>query len=648
MAKATLTRVEINKYKSIETTQAFEVDEHVTTLVGKNESGKSAVLEAMAKTGYFEEDDKFKFDATTDYPRREKKKFDKAGRDVTVATCTYRLSDDLISEIQADIGPKAFKAKTITYSKEFKAAGGIGGRFGDVNASLSEFLSYKLDKHEARDELLSASLKAIGSTQDLDNLKKELEDHHEFLDSLRPYLENTWKWSDPLSEYVARRWIDPALPRFMYYSDFYTLPSEVEIRKLQQSKLEEAKLKTSKALFELADINVDDLLDDDNYEAYKAELEATSNEITQTLFHYWKTNPNLRVEFDIQKQVERIAHNQTDVNPVLKIRVWNQKYMMSLPLDSRSKGFNWFFSFIVWFSKIQEDRDRDYILLLDEPGLNLHATAQDDLLRFIEDLSKGEGASDKAYQVIYSTHSPFMVDSSRLERVRTIVETDKGTKISESIQEKDPETLFPLQAALGYDLAQNLFVSKNNLLIEGPSDLLYLEIVSEHLKSLGRTGLDEGITLVPVGGLDKVGAFISLLRGQKLNIACLLDTFDDQKGKARLDDLVKHKIIKQSNVCFYHDFLQQKKADVEDLFEPSEYLDLFNAAFHEHKNLTQADLSSKKERMVERVADALGLKRYNHYRPALRLAKLGVESASLSDSTLERFERVFEAINRLF
>lgn len=648
MAKATLTRVEINKYKSIETPQAFDIDKRVTTLVGKNESGKSAVLEAMAKTRYFEKDDKFTFDAVTDYPRRQKKKFDKAGEAVTVATCTYKLSDDLLSAIQEDIGPDAFKVDTISYSTSFKPGGKVGGSWGGVTANLSEFLRYKLDNYEAKDESLTSSLMAIESTQDLDSLKKELEDHAEFLESLRKYFKNEWSWPNPISEYVARHWIDPALPKFMYYSDFYTLPSEVEIRKLQQSKLEEGKLKTSKALFELADINIDDLLDDDNYEAYKAELEATSNEITQTLFHYWKTNPNLRVEFDIQKQVERIGHNQTDVNPVLKIRVWNQKYMMSLPLDSRSKGFNWFFSFIVWFSKIQEDRDRDYILLLDEPGLNLHATAQDDLLRFIEDLSKGEGASDKAYQVIYSTHSPFMVDSSRLERVRTIVETDKGTKISESIQEKDPETLFPLQAALGYDLAQNLFVSKNNLLIEGPSDLLYLEIVSEHLKSLGRTGLDEGITLVPVGGLDKVGAFISLLRGQKLNIACLLDSFDDQKGKARLDDLVKHKIIKQSNVCFYHDFLQQKKADVEDLFEPSEYLDLFNAAFHEHKNLTQADLSPKKERMVERVADALGLKRYNHYRPALRLAKLGVESASLSDSTLERFERVFEAINRLF
>jgi predicted ATP-dependent endonuclease of OLD family len=89
-----------------------------------------------------------------------------------------------------------------------------------------------------------------------------------------------------------------------------------------------------------------------------------------------------------------------------------------------------------------------------EPGLNLHASAQTDLLRFIEDLSDD-------YQIIYSTHSPFMIASDSLNRVRTVLETDKGSVISDSIQEKDPDTLFPLQASLGYEFKPGS--SKSNM-----------------------------------------------------------------------------------------------------------------------------------------------------------------------------------------
>jgi hypothetical protein len=97
-----------------------------------------------------------------------------------------------------------------------------------------------------------------------------------------------------------------------------------------------------------------------------------------------------------------------------------------------------------------------------------------------------------------------MIESDNLHKVRTVLETEDGTIISDSIQEKDPDTLFPLQAALGYDIAQNLFISKNNLLVEGASDLLYLQVMSAVLQSIGRTGLDNKITIVPTGQVDLI------------------------------------------------------------------------------------------------------------------------------------------------
>lgn len=243
-----------------------------------------------------------------------------------------------------------------------------------------------------------------------------------------------------------------------------------------------------------------------------------------------------------------------------------------------------------------------------------------------------------------------MIDPNRLDRVRTVLETDKGTQVSDSIQEKDPDTLFPLQAALGYDVAQNLFINKNNLLVEGPSDLIYLPALSEHLQSVGREGLKEDITLVPVGGLDKVTAFISLLRGQKLNIACLLDTFTDQKGKARIQDLIRQKIIKEKSVRFFDEFVGNgvEIADLEDLFTKDEYLRLFNTAFDEYRNLEVADLDVKKGRIIDQINTALGIKRFNHYKPAYELAKKGVLDKTFGDGTLEKFETMFRQINKLF
>jgi predicted ATP-dependent endonuclease of OLD family len=337
-----------------------------------------------------------------------------------------------------------------------------------------------------------------------------------------------------------------------------------------------------------------------------------------------------------RKQVGGALHN------ILDIRVENQKHAMSLPLATRSKGFNWFFSFIVWFNKIQEDKASNYVLLLDEPGLNLHASAQADLLRFIESLSE-------RHQIIYTTHSPFMVDAEALHRVRTIFDGEKGSTISESIQQRDSDTLFPLQAALGYDIAQNLFISKNNLLVEGPADLIYLSIMSSVLESEGRVGLREGITIVPVGGLDKVATFIALLKASKLNIACLLDTFTDQAGKQRVDDLIRLKIIKEKNIRFFDEFSTMKGgADIEDMFEPSEYLGYFNTAFTEFRNIKASDIRKANERIIPQINAVINKERYNHYRPANQLAKDGVKAANFSPATLDRFEALFKAVNALF
>lgn len=298
---------------------------------------------------------------------------------------------------------------------------------------------------------------------------------------------------------------------------------------------------------------------------------------------------------------------------------------------------------MVWFKKIQEDENSQYILLLDEPGLNLHASAQSDLLRFIEDLSDN-------YQVIYTTHSPFMVESNKLERIRTVRETKIGTEISDSVQEKDPRTLFPLQVALGYDIAQNLFISKKNLLVEGISDLIYLEYFSELLESNNREYLNSDITIVPVGGLDKVATFISLLRGSKLNIVCLLDSSIDTKNRAKLSNIIeREKLIEKSKVLYFNSFINgSKEADIEDLFRKEEYLILFNKSFSNLPDISSTDLNNNIDRIILQINKKINTDRFNHFKPAKQLLKESYDIKDFNKTTLNNFEKVFKKVNTLF
>lgn len=634
-----LKSVTVHKYKCIEKDNSFEVDDKVTVLVGMNESGKTSILEAIAKTNYFETDEKFKFNKTHDYPRKEKKEIDKAGSTPKAVTCHFYITDELMKLIEGDIGKGILTNREFTQSYDYKNSKG----WTYLKANMEKFIADSTRKLGISSETLNAKLVRAKNTADIDKLISEYTDESkvEGITALKKYYEND-NWEYPLDKYIVTKYLVPRMPKFLYYDEYYALPSRISIEKLQSKTLDENELKTAKALFELADIDIKELLNATDFEDFQAELEATEAIITEELFRFWSTNSNLDIEFKIDKREANDSSGRRIVEHILDIRVKNKRSRVSLPLKNRSKGFNWFFSFLVWFKKIQEDENSNYILLLDEPGLNLHASAQSDLLDFIESLSED-------YQIIYTTHSPFMVDPVHLERVRTVVEKADGSAISDSIQEKDPNTLFPLQAALGYDLAQNLFISTNNLLVEGVSDLIYLEVVSSIMQRKGKVGLREDITVVPVGGMDKVSTFVSLLRGNKLSIACLLDSSIEAGDKAKLDHLVRDKIINKNKIKFYDNYIEgYSEADIEDIFSKEEYLRLFNTAFDEQVDIKFEDLDKNTQRIILQINKILGKPRFNHYRPANALALMGDNASFLSEETLARFEAMFKDLNSLF
>lgn len=635
-----LQKVEIKKYKSINSDQVIRIEDDTTILVGMNESGKTSILEAIAKTNYFNADSKFRFNLTHDYPRKEKKQIDKDGSEPVAVIMHYSIEENLIKKINIELGANVWNATEITISYKYKG----GNTWGGIKCNHEAFWEYQLKKLELPSDLRDKFNKIVSK----EKFEAELniltdEGVKQKVTQLSKFFVKEWPFANQLEEYIVKHYLRPNIPKFLYYDEYYALPSEITIEDLNEEEIED-EYKTAKALFELADINTNELINAKDFEDYKAELEATQATISDELFKYWSSNQNLEINFDIEPIIESSSnsngHIDKIVSHILHIRVKNKRSAVSLPLRNRSKGFNWFFSFLIWFKKIQEDKNSKYILLLDEPGLNLHASAQADLMKFIEDLTAD-------YQIVYTTHSPFMIDSNKLSRVRTVLETKEGTSISESLQEKDPKTLFPLQAALGYDIAQNLFISKKNLIVEGIADLVFLETVSGILQSKDRTALSNDITIVPVGGLDKVATFISLLRGSKLHLVCLLDSFNDAKAKARLDNLIREKIIKENDILFYDEFSQLDKADLEDMFSKEEYLNIYNEAFKDSK-LKASDLNKDIPNIIIQINNYIGKDRYNHYLPAIEFAKKTDKIVELSEATLSRFEGLFSKINQLF
>lgn len=148
----------------------------------------------------------------------------------------------------------------------------------------------------------------------------------------------------------------------------------------------------------------------------------------------------------------------------------------------------------------------------------------------------------------------------------------------------------------------------------------------------GKEYLDEEITLVPTGGLEKVSTFISLLRGNKLEIACLLDSFTDPKGQAKFENIINQKLIHKNKVRFFHEYLADySQADIEDLFNKEDYLKLFNKAFAEHNDIKLGDLDINLKPTLAQINKHLVIKRFNHYRPALELSKGFLKFEDLSE-----------------
>lgn len=634
-----LITVHVKNFKSIDDSDPVKIDT-VTCLVGKNESGKTAFLQALQKLSPVENANG-NFDIM-DYPRKGYTKYkqihEKNPADVVIAE--FELSKDEIDKIESVLGKKVVTSGIVHVTKNFKNSCAWSIQT-DEKAAVQFIL--------ATSELLDEVKEQAAKIETLDEFKALLEQNKEQTGANTLLTSINTRFPKGLNDYIIKEFLTKFIPKFVYFDDYCTMKGRISIPFLKTRRdqnLPDEADRTFLALLSLSDNKLEDFESVTNYERLKAELEAASISISDQVFEYWTQNKQLEVEFDIS-QANPSDPPPLNNGPILHVRIKNNRHRVTVPFDERSRGFIWFFSFFAYFSQIERS-DADLILLLDEPGLNLHAKAQGDFLRFID-----ERLAPK-HQVIYTTHSPFMINPNALGSVRTVQDVDeKGTKISEDILRNDQDTIFPLQAALGYDLAQTLFIGPNCLLVEGPSDLIYLKILSEAVISHGKNGLDPRWVVTPVGGADKVSTFVSLLGANELNIAVLIDI--SERDKQRIKNLKGNHFLGNKNLINIGEITGAKDADIEDIFEPQFYLNLVNGAHPKElsQKLTLKSFTNQNPRIVKRIEEYFKFQdisggHFNHYLPAVFLLNEQSDLLKKIDvDTIDRAAALFQKVNAL-
>lgn len=331
-------------------------------------------------------------------------------------------------------------------------------------------------------------------------------------------------------------------------------------------------------------------------------------------------------------------------------RIWiadDRRPDVEIELEARSKGFQWFFSFYLVFLVESEGGHKDAILLLDEPGLHLHPTAQQELIEFFEKLSETN-------QLAYTTHSPFLIDGERLHRVRPVTEDTTGhARITAETWPKDRETIFPLQAAAGYAMIRGLFQHRKNVLVEGMSDFYYLQALSQQCAKSGRKALPDDIYITPCGGTKHVGHFASMFLGHEVRPLILLD--GDDAGRARQDALIKQLYVDHdSNIVMLDEVLNRpgQEIEIEDMLGETLFVPgvgrVLNQSFHlEDRDRSAGSLPSQIKAAARR--QSIELPEGWKASVALQLVSSWAEGgATLPDEILDNAAKLFFALNERF
>lgn len=651
----------IQNYRSINDSGPIRVSK-LTAFLGRNESGKSNILRALQSLNPAEG---FKdLEKDKDFPRH--RLLEEHEDSTPIVTSTWELSENERAQL-SEIWPRAESATSITISRqysgqqivEFPEALNLVWDKEDIKSKCEEIMTslISISAYYEIDEEFSAFRKALNKIEKIiapdndysawvtearsalnalwqkcDEIGYELSEEREHIEHLAAVI-----FGDEEGKKNAKSWVIKHMPIFIFLDHYPELHSSQNMQEYLQRQSQGENTPADKnfgKMCKTTGLQLDKLqtLREQNKHTIRNNLASNASaRITAKIQHLWRERP-LKIRFDADAEHIHIFISEL-----------SRTHDVETNLNERSRGFQWFFSFyVILAAGANGGEAADAIFLLDEPGLSLHAKSQRDLLMYL----------DKEFenQILFTTHSPFMVPTHDLDSIRTVeFSKQNGTQVSNNPL-GDSRTLFPLQVALGYDLAQSLFIGRNNLVVEGVTDFWTLSSISEYLSANGGTGLNPDIIITPAGGAQKMSYMAALLSSQNLKVLVLLD--HEKNAMKTQDKLVKTKLIQDGSIISVSEAFNDSppdEADIEDLLDPDVYENLVRESYAtelKDVNLSPDDNTHRIAKRFKKAFKEANLE-FDKTRPMhLLLKKMGnTPDEIVTPQVAERFNTLNSKIN---
>lgn len=556
----------VQNFRSVEDSGWIDIG-NVSAFIGTNESGKTNLLIPLwklnpAKNGEIK--------PTADYPRKRYNEIRVMEKKPVFITAHFELSAAEVQHVVSLTGALADDARIAVITRNFGGTYTVGfvpsGQAqGTSVEALSELLSKaesdltgygvegaEIEKRDSAVALIAGvRAKLTGSKLDETSLKaivaelspakpKRGESQSVVGSRVKQLLSKlddigrSMKRIDPTHNDKAREFVLKSMPKFVYYSNYGNLDSEIYlphvIENLGRTDLgskEEAKTRTLKVLFEFVKLKPQEIqelgkdLQRSNGRPNEEQVAITAEKKKERDILLQSASTELTGKFrDWWKQGEYRFRFQADGD---HFRIWvsDDKRPEDIELEGRSTGLQWFLSFYLIFLVESRDSHQGAILLLDEPGLSLHPLAQRDLSDFFENLARTN-------QIVFTTHSPFLVDPDQLDRVKAVyVGANGATVVSSDLRASEKlsaqsKSIYPVYAALGLSVSETLLQGCQIVIVEGSSDQLALSAMKSYLVGNGLLNPRRDIVFIPAGGVRGITAVVSIVSGSNDGVPFVL------------------------------------------------------------------------------------------------------------------------------
>jgi len=674
-----LEKFRIQNYKNITDTDWVKCRD-LTAFVGVNEAGKSAIFQGLAKLN---PSDGEKYDGMREFPRRRYSAEYKL-RDWPVASGKFVLDEDDISEmVAASPLVKDVTKVIVTRYYSWKLEIGFSPKLNIQELTIQELLDGIQDARTKISDLtapdgegkaietikidLERSLGTFQSSLEGGELsgsptKKQIDDplncikqkanegwQKEILDPLaEPFQEMSKILSENESVAEAKKWVEGSLPKFIYFGKYGVIDSHIHIPSFLKGMEDQVKgplHRVTLCLFKHVGIDLQTMLKLGTYDTLKPDNPEVRRNLDELSILADSASVNMTDRFRNWWDQRKHKFHYEFQGEYFKIWVSDDSDPSIIDLDQRSQGLQYFFSFYLVFLVESEEAHKGCILLLDEPGLYLHCAAQARAVKFLKKLATEN-------QTLYSTHSPFLLDVDHLEDIRTVHADENGVaQVSDEAWPSDKNTLFPLQAALGYQLVRAYFFSKKQLLVEGITDYWLIKTISKILPTSYSERLRADITVIPAAGAPKLLPLASMLLGHDIEIGALLD--GDEPGRREGKKLDDSLLSGSGRRClFIGDFLDgHAEGEIEDIFPDDYYLTSVKEASGETE-ISFNDDEKAIPGIVDRVTALFkrkGFDKLEKWRVCASLRDRMLDKpAEVPDTVYVTMSKVFEAVNSMF